>query len=577
MVDETPATPGIAGHLKQALIGAHDHLADRIDERKKAHVANVLEQFETDIAPHLAPLVDQALANPGMPDELRALVAEVGTPQHFSSSLLIGVAVGAIIGPVLGSAVEPYVQAISNNAWAANPSRPLTPDLLAAAVLKGVESQGTAATEAQKSGIAAGAFDVMVKAAGNAIGFEQALELSRRNLLTGVTLDDVLHYSNVNPAFYAAAKNLITNPATIGEVLNARIRTHLTDGQAQELYAEAGGIPAQYQWRLDSTGRPPGPMQVGELFNRKIIGDDVASQMLAQSDLALQFQSTVKELWKYYPPPRSLVPMLRANAIDEAKFRLWMSYYGAPPDVVDAFIKEAGSSSTSTAKTLTQAQVTASYELKLITRPAALAKLESVRFSADDANAILDLADEKRQQAMDNAVVRMIGQRYVTRKIGKPEATTQLNAIPIPTAAIADLFHLWDIELQITTYHPSPAGVVGALRRGILNPKECYTRLHALGVADTDIAIVVGDGYPPTAPQDAQAAADAVLHQLAAIPGVAGSGGTGGKSLTASQVSKLYSAGTIPRAEAVADLTRLGYTATQADQLLSLAEPPPGG
>lgn len=512
MVDSTEEPRGLAGHLKDALIGAHGAVADNIAERKKQHVADVLEQFERDLAPMLGPLIQHALDNPATPDHFKPILQEAANPEHFSGSLFIGVAAGAILGPVLGSALEPYIQGIANAAWANNPSRPLTPDVLVATVLKGIQDAGSAGQEAALSGIAQGRFSTMVEAAGQALGFEQALELDRRGLLVGVTLQQVLEYSNVNPKFYASALNLKTNPVSTAEVLNARIREHLDDGQARDLYAQAGGIPAEYDWRLASVGRPPGPMQIGELFNRKIIGDTEASAMLAQSDLALAYQDRVKELWKYYPPPRSLVPMLRSEAITEGQFRTWMSYYGAPPDVVDAFIKEANHSTSTTAKTLTQAQVTASYELRLLTRAEALTRLETAKFSPADATAILDLADEKRQQAMDNAVVRMIGSRYVTRKLTKPEATTQLNAVPIPTAAQGDLFHLWDIERTITVHHLTPSQVIGGYRRGQITASSCKTRLLALGVQQEDMGILVADGFPPTKPLEAQAAADAVVN-----------------------------------------------------------------
>lgn len=512
VVDEPDEPRGLAGHLKDALVGAHGALADNIAERKKQHTADVLEQFERDLAPMLGPLIQHALDNPETPEHFKPLLAEAANPEHFSGSLFIGVAAGAILGPVLGSALEPYIQGIANAAWAQNPSRPIPPDVLVATVLKGIQDAGTAGQEAAQSGLSQGKFSTMVEAAGQAIGFEQAVELQRRGLLTGVTLQQVLEYSNVNPRFYQAALNLITNPVSIAEVLNGRIREHLDDATAKDLYRQAGGIANEYQWRLDSTGRPPGPMQIGELFNRKIIGDPEASAMLAQSDLALAYQNRVKELWKYYPPPRSLVPMLRSEAITEAQFRTWMSYYGAPPDVVDAFIKEATHSTTSAAKTLTQAQVTASYELRLLTRPEALTRLETAKFSPADANAILDLADEKRTQAMANAVVRMIGSRYVTRKITKPEATTQLNAVPIPSAAQADLFHLWDIERTITVHHLTPSQVIGGFRRGQITASSCKIRLLALGVQQEDMGILVADGFPPTKPAEAQAAADAVVN-----------------------------------------------------------------
>lgn len=498
--------------LAQAFVDAHAQIAPKVAEQNTAHVVNLLEGFERDIAPLVAPLAQGLLDDPNTPVELHPLLNVLTGPTHFGESVIIGIAIGSILSPVLAAAFAPVVQSIANTAWPKNPVSPLSPDLLAAAVLKGVLTEAQGASQALSSGINGPSFQTMVTTAGNAIGWEQALELDRRGLLTGTTLDAVLHYSNVNPAFYAAAKQLITNPVSVPEVLNARIREHLDDGQAQDLYAQAGGIPGQYAWRLASTGRPPGPMQVGELFNRKVIDDTVASQMLAQSDLALAFQDTVKQLWKYYPPPRSLVPMLRSGAITDAQFTTYMSYYGAPPDVVTAFRKEALATKGGAAKDLTQAQVTRLYGAEVLTRAEATTRLDGLGLPADDVTLLLDYEDNLRPEKLMNALIGKIGTMYVAHKLTKANATTALNAGKVPTAAQTQLFAIWDVERTWNIHTLTPAAIVGAYRRGVLTAAQCKTRLGQVGVADADLAIVVANGYPPPKGGNGQTAAAAVVN-----------------------------------------------------------------
>lgn len=512
MVDEPAVPGGIAGHLREALIGAHGALADRIDERKKAHVASVLDTFEADIAPLLAPLVQEAIAHPAMPEHLKPLLAQVAAPDHFSGSLLIGVAVGAIIGPVLGSAVEPYVQAISNNAWAANPSRPISPEILVAAVLKGVEAEPNAAPEAARSGYSSGAFATMVAASGQAIGLAEALLLLRRAQISDAEFTSVLQYSNQNPRFYGMSRALKYAPLSVGEAVTAALKGHMSDAEAATAVGYAGIDPVHFPVLKASAGRPLGLEEMLHLWNRGIMSQADVEAGIRQSDINDAYLPFALELRHYFPPPRSVVPMLRANAITEAQARQLLTYYGVGEPWQSAFIAEGKKTSSSTTKTLTQAQVTASYETRLITRAAAITRLETAGYDAADAAAILDLADEKRTIAMADATQRLVGSRYITRKIGKPEATTQLNAIPIPTAAQADLFHLWDIERKITVHHLTPAQVIGGYRRGQIGPIDCKARLIALGVQPEDMAILVADGFPPTKPVAAQAAANAVVN-----------------------------------------------------------------
>lgn len=507
MVDDTNEPRGIAQHLQAALVGAHDNLADRLDARKRAHVTSVLEQFESDLAPMLAPMVAELLDNPGTPDHLKDLLRQVGAPEHFSSSLLIGVAVGAIIGPVLGSAVEPYVQNISNAAWSLNPSRPLSPDLLAAAVLKGVYTEAEAAPIAKQSGYSDGAFSRMVLTAGQSLGLAEALLLERRDQLVGVTLDDVLRYSNMNPKFYASAANLKYIPPSVGEVITGALKGHLTDAQAIPMIGHAGLDPVNYPWLKASAGRPFSPLEGIDLLNRGEITEARVREAIAQSDINTDYTDDILKLRVQYPPPRSVVPMFRSGSITEAQARQLLGYHGYPTWIQDAFIHEATTTKAGAVKELTQAQIVASYEARLMDAPTALFRLAAVGYSAPDAQALLDLADEKRTLNMHNAVIRMIGARYVGRRITLPEATVALNAIPVPTIAQHDLIALWDIERQANVHVATPAMVIGAYRRKEIDATETKTRLIALGVHQDDLAIFVADGFPPTKPQPALVAA----------------------------------------------------------------------
>lgn len=571
---------GVGASLKSALVGAHDALADTIDARKRSHLEGILHQAEADLAPIIGPVVQRILDSPEASDELKAVMREAGTPAHQFGSLVVGFALGATIAPALGAALAPEIQGIENVAWNGNPSRPISPDVAVAATLKNVLGPHNPAAEAALSGYNGSRFAQMVEAAGNALGFEQALELERRGLLVGITVDDVLRYSNVNPKFYASARNLITNPVSVGEVLNARIRTHLDDGTARDLYRQAGGIPAEYQWRLDSVGRPPGPMEVLDLWNRHDAGlpgytvdETQVDAMLAQSDLALAFQAKVKELRHYLPPPRSIVPMLRSKAITEAQARQLLAAYGVGEPWASAFIIEGTHPTSSVVKGLTQAQIVAQYEARLMDRPTANGRLTALGYDAADAAAYLDLADEKRKGALLNATVRMVGARYVAHKLTKADASHLLATAGTPNAAQLDLFTLWDIERQANLHFPTPAGIVGAGRRGILTPAEVKVRLNELGIANADLPIFVGDGWPPTHALEAQAAAHAVVAGLASWPAAVGGGGPAGKNLTVTQIGKAYTAGALGRAAAIADLTTLGYTVAQATELVATFTP----
>lgn len=572
--DPEDVPPGLAGHLQRALTGAHDALTGKINDARRAHVAGILDQFEADLAPLLAEQVQQVLDNPGTPEHLKALLTQVGAPEHFSSSLLIGVAVGAIIGPVLGSAVEPYVQNISNAAWHVNPSRPLSPDLLAASVLKTVLPESVAADHALESGISNANFNTMVLTAGNSVGLAELLLLWRRGQITEAELDAGLAYSNLNPRFYDDAKALKYAPPGTGEVIAGALKGHLSDADAQARLGVAGVDPANYAWLKATAGRPPGVQQMLELWNRGVITEADVDQGIAQSDVNDTYLPWVKELRHYFPPPRSVVPMLRAGAITEAQARQLLGYYGVGEPWQSAFITEASTGTASKAKELTQAQILQVYEARLITRAEADARLTALKLPAGDVTLLLDLADEKRTIALQNAGARAVGTKYVAHKMTKPAASTALASLGVPATAQADLFTVWDVERGINFHALTPAMIVGAFRRGQITAHDTQTRLLQGGVATDDLAIVVADGFAPTKPNPA--AVLAVVEGADSYISDIGTSAGGGlvKNLTAAQVGALYAAGTIGRAEALTDLGKLGYNAQQAAELLTTFSQP---
>lgn len=498
MGDDGTQAPGLAGHLKHAIIGAVEHTADAVAARKLEHTTSVLETFERDIAPLLAPAIQQVLDNPATPEHLKALLSEVGAPQHFSSSLLIGVAVGAIIAPVLGAAAEPLVQGIENGAWVKNPSRPASPDVYAAAVLKGVRDPGQGAAGARLSGLDDAQFGIMVEASGQSIGIAEALLLWRRGQIDLAHLREIVQYSNINPKFYDDVEKLQYAPPTVGEVITGALKGHLDPTDARTRVGQAGVDPANFEWLLATAGRPISPLEAVHLWNRGEIDEARVDEVIKQSDINPTFAREVKLLRHYFPPPRSVVPMLRSGSITEDQARRLLTYYGVDAEWVDAFIAEANHHAAGAAKELTRAQVTQVYEARLIDRNAAHTRLIGLGLPDVDANLLLDLADEKRTLALQNAGARAVGSKYVSHRLTKAEASNALGTLQVPTAAQHDMFTVWDVERQVNVHLPSPAAIMHLYRQGDADPASTKRRLSELGISVEDMIYFIGAAYPPS-------------------------------------------------------------------------------
>lgn len=559
--------------LAQAQVAAHDHLAARPQEEQQAHIVGLLERFEADVAPLIAPYARKMLDEHDLPAELRPIVEMAANPQHFGESVVIGIFIGSILSPLIGAVVQPELQDTENKAWALNQTRPLSADVLAEAVLKGVLTAPEAQPHARAVGYSDDFFGVLVNAAGQSIGLEQALLLLRRGEITPAHFKEIIQYSNINPKFYDDPIKLEYLPPSVGEVLTGYLKGKLDQTTAETYLGYAGIDPTKhFDWLAASTGRPLTWHEVYTARHRGYAGTITPEESLVESDIHPRYQEVIPFLQYNYPPLFQLMRLLHAGTITPQRAKTILEYEGYEPQDADSIIATGGSTAT-TAKELTASQVVRMYGTKLIDKPTATARLTAAKYPPADIDLLLQFADDERHERVLNATINKIGTLYVAHRINLTNATAALNNAGVPVAAQHDLFNLWDIQRTATSHVPSVAQVIAAGRRQEITPAEVKLRLNQLGIADADLAIFVADGWPPTKSLEAQAAAAAVVNNLTTWPAAVTGGAPSPKKLTVVQISNEYTGGIIGRAEAVADLQLLGYSATTANQLVQTFTP----
>jgi hypothetical protein len=514
--NEPPLSKAAAAvaHLANVGEAVHDKVAPKVDARKQQTIIDIFERFEQELAPHLAPFFQGIADNPDLPDSVRNLVAGLAAPTQLGQSVLLGVALGAVISPVLQAATAPFIQGIANVTWPANQVMPLSPDQVAVAMLKSVTTPFDLTAEAAKSGVDAARLDALFNIAGNAIGIEEAISLWRRNLIDETELARVVHYSNVRSDFLPDIKLLKNNAASVGEVITGRLKNHLDDTTAQIMFGEAGGRPLDYTWMLNSAGRPVSPEEMARLWRRAAGGEagnnttelDV-DNAVAQSDINPQYTPFVKLASVYIPPVRSIMAILRSGAITDAQATALFRQNGVRDADIAAYIGEAHHSKTGAVKALSEAQTLRMYGAKFITAGEATVRLAALKYDQADIALLLGFADEAQHERYVNAVVTRIHSKFATWKLTAAEAQTALARDQIPGAAITDLINLWTIERDASVHVLTPASIVGAYRRKEISALDCHNRLLAVGVQLGDMAIVVADGYPPAKPDPAAVAA----------------------------------------------------------------------
>jgi len=448
------------------------------------------------IGPLLAPII----ANEEIPQTVRDLLAVGVNPEQANELSVILIIAGALIFPLVQSFLAPAAEAVSQTAWAipGNDILQLTPAVLTAAVLKGVLDEQTAADVVAHIGLNATKFHTMVQAAGNAIGIDEALLLWRRGDIDETEFERVARYSNMNDSFIPDAKKLRFFQPSAAEAIAGRLKGHLSDADARTFYEQAGAELRNFDWQLATAGRPYGIEQALHLWNRGVIGQARVEQVVAQSDINPDYTADILELRKYFPPPRSIVPMLRAGAITEAQARTLLSYYGVDAEWVDAFIGEASSTRTAAAREVGAAQVVRAYEEAIITGAEATARLTALRYPAADAALLLEIADNAVVERYRNALVGAIHTRYVSHKLSRADAVTQLGQAGLPSAAQSEALRFWDIERTTRDGQLTVAQTQGALRRDVLTLTDFIARMHDFGYSGIEVKVLAAEAFPPT-------------------------------------------------------------------------------
>lgn len=490
----------------------HAKIADRLAAARHDHVAGILEQIEADLVPAVAPFLAGIVDDESLPLELRDLVRSIVGPEHFGQSVILGIAVGAILAPVLQAATAPFVQGLANNVWQKETVVPLSPAEIALGVLRHNPNVGNPYVEASKSGISQANLDAMVYNTGEPISIGDGLLLFRRGQMDQATLQTLVRQSRVRDEWFAYVLDLQYQPPGAGEVIAGRLKGHLDDVQATQKLSEAGVNPDNYPWLLATAGRPPGIEQMLHLLNRGAATMNDVDAAVRQSDINDAYLPFVHELRWYVPPVRSVMAMLRANAITDAQATTLFNENGVRPADIPGYLAEAHHSRTSAAKELSQAQILRMYAAQLLDNATASSRLTALGYTAADVTLFLELADHTRAERLQNQLISKVGSLYVNHKLTQAEAVQALTADQVPAAAQTDLFHAWDIERTANVHKPTPAQVVGAFRRGEISAADTKNRLYLLGVQATDLPIVVADGWPPGKGADARAAAAGVVN-----------------------------------------------------------------
>jgi hypothetical protein len=411
----------------------------------------------------------------------------------LGNSILQQIVLYNVVSALIGSALSPYLQALTNQVNQASPLVPLSPGELAEAVLRNVMEPGQAAAEARFAGLNAERFAVLSRLAGNAPPPEAMAVALRRKLVNQGRYLEGIRQGRLRDEWAELIKELAVQEPGPAAPLQALLQGQLPEGRARELYERFGGAPEHFDWLFDTEGQAPTPTQALELANRGIIpwsgsGPDATTyeQAFLEGPWRNKWLGPFRALGEYLPPPRTVTAMYREGSLSRERAAELLSKQGLAPDMVAAYLSSGSEQKTADTKTLAQSTVLALYRDRLIGRPDASAMLQALRYGPEEADFILQVADVEVAQRFLNSAVGRVRTLYVGHRIDRTRASSTLAQLQIPAEQIGDLVGIWDYERAANVRALTPAQVAAAFREGILDQSAAMTELTELGYLPHD-------------------------------------------------------------------------------------------
>lgn len=430
---------------------------------------------------------------------LGSLFGENSTATQF---LIWGVAYG-----LASSVLDPVFTEVRQLVNSQFPEQALSPAALADMVVRNFIDQGSATTEAAMSGINADRFALLVADAGEPPGpLDLATLLARGAIDYGGTGADATTFvqgiseGRLKDKWIPFIQELSVEWPTPADVIQAYIRSQLSEGDALALFKLVRGNPDYFQLQVDTRGNPPSPSQLLELVRRGIIaengaGPDVLSlqQGIAEGDEKNKWLPAYQALLEYLPPPRTITALERDGAITPAQAQQYYQDAGLSPDLAAAYSKSATLGRTAANKTLAKSEVLTLYQVGALSEAQATTYLGDLGYQSAEIALELSYLDYQREARALNSAVTRIGTLYVGRKITRQTAVNALAALQVTADHAANLLATWDTTSAANVKVLSEAQIAKAFKLSILDQAGAMTELQAIGYTPFDAWVLLSN------------------------------------------------------------------------------------
>lgn len=369
--------------------------------------------------------------------------------------------------------------------------RLLQAEALAEMVVQGVLPEEEATKKARQVSIEPEDFGRLVRLAGNPFGPETTLSLLNRDILTEQEARRALLQSRLKPEWIDQFLESRYRPASTAQAVEAVVRERITHDAGAEIAAKNGINRETFDLLVETGGRPIGIVQALTLFNRGVYKRNDVEEVVARSNVRPEYTDAILHLAVRYPSLFQVRQLVQHGAVtDEYAIRL-LTEQGYPHDLAVGVVEAGHNEKNKADRDLTKSEFVTLYSEGAIAREDAAAGLGLLGYDEREAEFLLEIADFRRIAKYLEAVISKVHSQYVNHRIDVDVVTTTLDRIAVPTTQREALLDLWNEERAANVKVLTPAQIVRAVRRNVIDRAVGIAKLIQQGYGEEDATILL--------------------------------------------------------------------------------------
>lgn len=463
-------------------------------EHKRRMIEGMMDSWEGGIGEFAHEILAPMGQAPASPRWVTKMLVRAHKPQRqidFILNLLVGL-LGA--AGVLFGAGRIVWQNLINDLYKDNQYVPLSPPDAADAVERNILTDAQGHGWAAQSGISEQVFELMVRLTGEPPGIVDMLRLWRRGDLDESLLDTMIAYSRIRTEWTPYVKKLAYDVLPAADVVDAYIKGHISEQEAESMYAAAGGKPSDFGLAALTAGSPIGVVEAAKLYNHGLISHADFRSVILSSRINPQFESMAELLHLNYLSAFQIETAVKAGTVSAKTASEWLIQDGYPADQVAALVSGSVATKVTKVKEAAESLILDSYEAGLLTKTQTVEQLEAIGYDPKAIPVILGSYDARRIITLTNQGVGVVRKSYLANRLTDAQAKTELDSLGVDPTLRDHYVTLWAIERQATGKSFTKAEVGDMLKKGIVTDKWAVSEWVSMGYS-TAQAMLLGYYY----------------------------------------------------------------------------------